>query len=480
MAFSIFNKKSGELKKPPVGQAKRAPGSRADVPAGLKPQSAVPQARESSPAVTVAKIDEIEAAMGTLDFSANLASASGRSGAKPLVEHGFQGASSTKTGNAQRPPAQPAPREAASPGAASAAGAAPRNPAPAANGIRSVMMMEVQQNPFEAVPALEEAAILYANRQEDTAVTALEEAIRDEKVPAQAARQAWMMLFDVYENQGRRAEFEAVAMDFAVRFETSPPAFTDRSVVKDLAADKGGRQNFTLTGRLDGDATRQIEQMKVAARKHRLRADFGKIEAVAPEGCEVMRDALAALRKSAQPPEFAGVEHLIDLLTDLIETGRREDPECYWLLLLDLYQLQDMQDSFEETALNYCVTYEVSPPSWVEAAKPVAVVRVKEADAADMPLDACYLKGELEGDINAVIKAIGNHSAEREQVVIDVFDVKRMDFLAAGALLNLVSSLSAAGKQVEIRGPSPLLAALYVTMGFTACAKLTRRTKRPS
>ena len=220
--------------------------------------------------------------------------------------------------------------------------------------------------------------------------------------------------------------------------------------------------------------------MKVAARKHRLRADFGKIEAVAPEGCEVMRDALAALRKSAQPPEFAGVEHLIDLLTDLIETGRREDPECYWLLLLDLYQLQDMQDSFEETALNYCVTYEVSPPSWVEAAKPVAVVRVKEADAADMPLDACYLKGELEGDINAVIKAIGNHSAEREQVVIDVFDVKRMDFLAAGALLNLVSSLSAAGKQVEIRGPSPLLAALYVTMGFTACAKLTRRTKRPS
>ena len=116
--------------------------------------------------------------METLDFTANQRSTSGRSGVKPLVEHGFQGAASTKPGNTQRPLAQPASREAASPGGASAPGAAPNNPAPVASGVRSVMMMEVQQNPFEAVPALEEAAILYANRQEDTAVTVLEEAIR--------------------------------------------------------------------------------------------------------------------------------------------------------------------------------------------------------------------------------------------------------------------------------------------------------------
>ena len=75
-------------------------------------------------------------------------------------------------------------------------------------------------------------------------------------------------------------------------------------------------------------------------------------------------------------------------------------------------------------------------------------------------------------------KSLLNYSelaAEKNHVVIDVYLLKRMDFIAAGSLLNLSSALKSAGKSVELRSPSPLLATLFVTMGFTAYVKMARR-----
>jgi len=338
-------------------------------------------------------------------------------------------------------------------------------------------MMEVQESPFEAAPALEEAAILYANRQDAAAQGALEEAASAEDVPAQAARQAWLMLFDLFENQGRRAEFEAAALQFAVRFETSPPAFNDRSTVKSVAARAGGNPQVAFSGHLDASAARQFDHLRLVASKNRsLAIDLGKIESISAECCVQMRACLAALAKSGHEVVYTGGPHLLGILTGQVEVGRSDIAESYWLLLLDLYQAHNMQAAFEEAALSYCITYEVSPPSWVEAPKkPATVALDSAAEVLPVPDDAFYLKGEIEGNGESQLKGVGDFAAERDSVIIDVFHVKRMDFIAAGALLNLVAALKTAGKQVEVRSPSPLLATLFVTMGFTAYAKLARR-----
>src|SRR5882724_1308660 len=81
-------------------------------------------------------------------------------------------------------------------------------------------------------------------------------------------------------------------------------------------------------------------------------------------------------KKTGHDLIFSNIDHLMKLLGGLTETGRKEDPEVLWLLLLELYQLQYMQSAFEETALNYCITYEVSPPSWVEPKKAPAATPV--------------------------------------------------------------------------------------------------------
>jgi anti-anti-sigma regulatory factor len=453
VAFSIFNKKGNE---PPAPSGR----SRAAARAPASPDSARPGAAGQPPAdaakVSAATIDRVEAEMASLDVPEELARAAGRqAGLKPVIEHGFQSGGGSRA--AQKTPA-------AAPGRAPGRSGEPN----------SVMMMEIQESPFESAPALEEAAILYANRQDAAAQSALEEAVQAEEIPSQAARQAWLMLFDLFENQGRRAEFEAAAIKFAIRFETSPPAFNDRSEVKNTAP--ASSPQVALAGKLDATAAKQFASLRTLAAKHRtMRIDLAKVERIAPEGSDELRTCLAALRKSGHSVALAGAEHAIALLQGQIETGRSDIPETYWLLLLDLYQELGMHDPFEEAALNYCITYEVSPPSWVEAPKGAAKPEAAPAPPVESDDGAFFLRGEIEGGAEAALKGIGELAAEKSHVVLDVYHLKRMDFIAAGSLLNLAAALKSAGKSVELRSPSPLLATLFVTMGFTAYVKMARR-----
>jgi anti-anti-sigma regulatory factor len=344
-------------------------------------------------------------------------------------------------------------------------------------GVSSVMMMEVEVSPFEAAPVLEEAAILFANMQEDAAVAALRDAIAGGTLPASARQHAWLLLFDLFENLGRKDDFDAAAIDFAVAFETSPPAYVDRSGAKDPTLATGSGQYIAITGALDETCAPQLDQLDKAADKNRvLRIEFGKITSVAGAGCALLLDKLASLRKSRHDLVLSNAEHLIKMLNESVETGRR-DPEPLWMLLLEMYQLQNMQTAFEETALNYCITYEVSPPSWVQPAKAAAHTQPQGPTTLEVPQDAFYLKGTIDGAATKTFDELSAYAADKERVVIDMFSVKRIDFMAAGAFLNAVSTMRTQAKQVEMRSPSPLISALLISMGFNNQASFTRRGK---
>ena len=349
----------------PASQAALAPTVAAPMPApvpapaapsafeAMFPSAAVPPASAAPPPPTVQRIPA--------PVPAPAVAAASR--AKPQVEHGFSpSARSSPSAKAASPVAKvplPAPSRGSVPAPTSTPGVGVRPPslAPARptfpQGVASVMMMEVQQSPFEAAPVLEEAAILYANGQDMAALAALTDALQNTKMPDAAARQGWFLLFDLYENLGRRDEFETAAIDFAVRFETSPPAYNDRSSIKDPALVTGSAQYFALTGTLDAAAEKQFAQLsKTAERIQTVRIEFGKIDAVAAEGCALLLAQLKGFKKSGHDLVFSSVEHLIKLVNGAIETGRRSDPEVFWMLLLELYQFQQMQADRKSTRLN--------------------------------------------------------------------------------------------------------------------------------
>ena len=151
--------------------------------------------------------------------------------------------------------------------------------------------------------------------------------------------------------------------------------------------------------------------------------------------------------------------------------GRADDQEC-WLLLLELYQLQGQHEAFEDGAINYAVTFEVSPPSWeahrVAAPEPVRALAA-EQPVADLPVGAYVLRGDIKalrfGDLPARTEA-------NDPVLIDCADLNRIDFISAGALLNVLTTVRRAGKQIVFRHPNHLVAELFGVVGLKAVATI--------
>ena len=475
-----------------------APAQRAPAPAGaVAPAGAATASAAKAGVASAARSSKLVIEHG---FNPALKPAAGSPNAKPPAQSATPSAPPRPVAPAPTPAAMPAALQpkAAAPAALPAKAAAPapappkapaasKNPAASANpaltslGVSSVMMRELALSPFESAPVLEQAALLYAEGRATEARSALEAAIKAGKMPQAAAHQAWLLLFDLLENLGEADVFEGAAIDFAVAFETSPPAFSNRSGVSDPMLETGGGQYYAINGALDAAIAPQLARLgEIALHSKIMRIEFGKIKSVAEPGCTLLLERLRAFKKAGIDLVFSNIEHLVTLISGAVETGRRTDPEVFWLLLLELQQCQGQQDVFEETALNYCITYEVSPPQWAAPARlakstgPKGVAATTAAGAA-LPQDALYLKGTLQSSADPRFAAINTYAESRRLVVIDMFDLRRMEPAAASEFINVLSALYVNNKELELRSPSPLIATLLISMGFTEQARFTLR-----
>src|SRR6476469_9173193 len=78
-----------------------------------------------------------------------------------------------------------------------------------------------------ALPTAQEAAVLYAANHPEPAAALLRAEIKD--AMGRNNKQAWLMLFDLYQLANNRAEFDSLSMLFTVKFEQSPPAWIESS-----------------------------------------------------------------------------------------------------------------------------------------------------------------------------------------------------------------------------------------------------------
>jgi anti-anti-sigma regulatory factor len=321
-----------------------------------------------------------------------------------------------------------------------------------------------------SAPAVEEAAILYANGQFDAAEAALRACLDSE---CRSERQPWWMLFDLYQASGREAAFESIAIDYASHFETSPPAYTPLVAQSAQQAFTGVTPTATLSGQLDAGAREQLARV-LAADWPIVRLEFSAIAAASPEGCAVLLAALQTLRRDGRELVVAGADHLVAVLRPMLAIGERSAGEAPWLLLLELLLLMNREKDFEETAMDYCVTFEVSPPSFEAPARAaVSVGATVGLDAAAG--DRFLLPGLVEGDSTALLEAIGAYAAQHGALVLDCSRLARIDYAAAMALGSRLRQLAGDGddkRSIELRDLNHLVAALLRLLGVGEHARL--------
>jgi ABC-type transporter Mla MlaB component len=330
-------------------------------------------------------------------------------------------------------------------------------------------------------PVLEEAAILYANGQDLPAVSVLAAAVVDDRAP-----DTWLMLLELYQSLGKRTEFENLAIDYAVRFETSAPAWSEAHARPAARATPAARAAIVFKGALDVRIVPQLEQLKKLAQRNAvLHLEFDQVTSVDSQGADLILRVFAAFQKSKHEVAISGASQLAERLRDAIKVGRRDASNAVWMLLLEIYRILGRQAAFEETSIDYCVTFEVSPPSW-EPASAKYIVEDQDGTPAPQEMaelggntvfgpDHVKLSGDLVGKSENELARLSAFANTRQHVVVDCARLVRVDFTAAGLLLNWAVGMRGQRKEIEFINVGHLVAALFVVMGLHEVVPIERR-----
>ena len=163
-------------------------------------------------------------------------------------------------------------------------------------------------------------------------------------------------------------------------------------------------------------------------------------------------------------------------------------------------------DEFELVALDFCVTYEVSPPAWSSArcdyrhigknsnmaglsfnadAAHDAPPSNWSVEAGDTVMDglssqmsnmlSVELAGQIQGDVIAVLDQLEVKMLGADIMLISCANLIRVDFSAAGTLLNWVSARQAENRVVQFSDVNRLIAPFFNMIGITEHARVLTR-----
>jgi ABC-type transporter Mla MlaB component len=330
----------------------------------------------------------------------------------------------------------------------------------------------------EAAAAIEEAAILYANGQTGLVEQMLQAAIAEDMLGG-VTQKAWWMLFDLYQVTGKQQEFERLSIEYANKFETSPPTWTgnNKQETPKATTTSGAAPIVSFSGKLNGDCVKLTDRLrKLAETQRTLRLEFTRVTEVDAAGCRLLLDVLKTLQKSGHDLVLVGASDLLDKVHAILEVGRRDDTEDGWLLLLELLQLLNREKEFEETSIDYCVTFEVSPPAFVAPKSKITTAQA-ETPTTTAPAQDCFMMPALiEGRIDNLIVAIAAYADEHEPAIIDCAQLARVDFNAAGRLLTGLAPFCGNGKAViEFHHVNHLVAELLNVIGLKDIVRILPR-----
>ena len=317
-------------------------------------------------------------------------------------------------------------------------------------------------------PGLENAALLHASGQSDVARTLLGGALSNDPETRNLPR-AWHAQFDLLQRADDLAGFDRLALEYVTQFEASPPPWDDRR----KAIPKSQR---TMNGYFSITQVNVKTALEIPARAGRyasLKIDVATVSLFEELGCRRMVDVLRRLRRTGYPVTFQGIDNFKKHAVEKAKAGIAQN-EGVWLLDLEMIQWQNDADAFDARALEYALTFEMSPPAWeplpeslvagsAEAAPPST--KSSGEPQPGVMQEAFAMKGALGGPTDPQMGALVGFAADRKWVPIDMTLVERVDFVCAGSLQNMLSGFVANGKEVQVIGASPVIEALLLLIG---------------
>ncbi len=381
------------------------------------------------------------------------------------------------------------------------------------SGFSTSKLFAVELSDEATDPELEEAAIRFANGDNLGAEEGLREALERTQGQSEFAEFWIAALFDLYRATDQQGKFDALALDFAAQLGRSAPAW--HSMKESLSAsdspdsvhtapqDLRQKPNWEAPATLDLSAMGEL-RLALANAQMPWYLSWRELQEIQPEALKMLGSLFAQWCVQDVRLRFDGAAHLEDVLRSYTPSGDKSTHNTWWRLRMDALRVMRMQDQFELVALDYCVTFEVSPPSWQDAVceylhDGVSVARTPLADSVHvgdeddaesndsaatslvgldgLPPVVVALEGEILGDAAAVLQKLeeGRHQGQG-RLVVSCARLIRVDFSAAGSILNWVANRQEEGFSVQFRDVHRLVGAFFNVIGINEHAKVVLRS----
>ncbi|MEJ8820456.1 STAS domain-containing protein [Variovorax humicola] len=379
-------------------------------------------------------------------------------------------------------------------------GQAPPVPAGSAPGELNLSRMGIDSG-------LEEASIRFAHGDDPGAEAILLQTVAPES-PQVDGIDTWRALLDFYRATGDTEKFVQASTRYAQRFKRPGPEWISLpALARDVQT--AGAAEHDSRGANEPDAAdwfcpQQLSRGGLAGLTQALShagqvwtLDWRGLSGIDADAAGPLRALMEHWASSPVQLRFAGAERLVEVLNAATPTNNRNTEPVWWQLRMAILRLMNDVDGFELTALNYCITYEVSPPPWEDpvgsyaevdaAAAPAQKPSISPASmhtgigtsAGTAPAQAVagytLLVGELSGECHDILQRLDAELVDAAVPTVSCAALVRTDFAAAGTLLNWVMARAARGQRVEFIDVHRMLAAFFKVIGIADHASVAVR-----
>jgi hypothetical protein len=358
-------------------------------------------------------------------------------------------------------------------------------------------------------PELDEAVIAFANADFTQCEQALQRIAGPGGPRAQHA-ETWLVLFDLYRATGQQQPFESLALDYAHQFGWSAPqwyslpklvaeAVAEEPLVRGAASTQGhGDVGWVCPEHLDIESVARLRSQTLQMPLPWV-FDWGQLQRIDAEAAMQLSMLMRLWAGQALELRWVAGERLFTVLQESAPTGVRDADPAFWLTRLDALRLANRADQFDEAAIDYCVTYEVSPPSWeptrckvhisglslstrtppLSMVSEVSTSFMESSPVEDMggnlEVSHVELSGQLVGDIGPTLEKLQSELGRAPVVSVSCARLIRVDFIAAGDLLNWVLAKRNENRAVHFVDAHRLVALFFGAMGINEHAKVQVR-----
>ena len=350
-------------------------------------------------------------------------------------------------------------------------------------------------------PELDEAVIAFANADFEQCEQALLALTGNGGARAQHA-ETWLVQFDLYRAIGQQHKFESLALDYAQRFGWSAPQwFSMPKLVAEATGEERpasshieGQVGWICPDHVDAEAVAELASVSLQMPLPWV-FDWTALRSIDAQACARLSDLFRGWIPQRLDMRWLGGERLFTVLNEAAPTGVRDADPAYWQVRLDALRMVNRPDQFDEAAIDYCVTYEVSPPSWEPArcevrvsgsgtntlSPPLSVVsdvstsffesRPTE-DTSLVQIGSVELSGQLVGDISSTLKKMDAELGAASIINVSCARLIRVDFIAAGDLLNWVLARRSENRSVAFIDAHRMVALFFGAMGINEHARV--------